>query len=195
MKLAVMVSGNGSNLQAIIDGIKTGYLAGIEISVVVSSNPTAYAVQRAKDHNIPTALVTKSEMVSVLRPIFLQVDLIVLAGFLLIIPDALLDLKPIINIHPSLLPFFGGKGMYGERVAEEILKSGMRISGPTVHFVTRDIDGGPIIMQKCLEVKDDDTVENLLERTHPLEHQALIETIKKLSENKYEIKGKRVVFP
>jgi len=194
MKLAVLVSGNGTNLQSIIDAIKGGYLSGVEISYVISSNPDAYALVRAKKEGIHTLVISKREMISVLRPIFNEVDLVVLAGFLWIIPEALLNIKPIINVHPSLLPFFGGKGMYGTKVSEAIINSGMKVSGTTVHMVTGDIDGGPIIMQRALEVRDDDTPESLLERTHPLEHKILVEAIKAMKEKKYKIEGRRVVF-
>jgi phosphoribosylglycinamide formyltransferase-1 len=182
MKLAVLVSGNGTNLQSIIDAIKGGYLSGVEISYVISSNPDAYALVRAKKEGIHTLVISKREMISVLRPIFNEVDLVVLAGFLWIIPEALLNIRPIINVHPSLLPFFGGKGMYGTKVSEAIINSGMKVSGTTVHMVTGDIDGGPIIMQRALEVRDDDTPESLLERTHPLEHKILVEAIKAMKE-------------
>ena len=195
MKLAVLVSGNGTNLQSIIDAIREGYISGVSISYVVSSSPDAYALKRAKQNGIRSVTVEKKRMVEFLGPIFEEVDLIVLAGFLWIIPEVLLSIKPIINVHPSLLPLFGGKGMYGTKVTEAALNSGMRISGSTVHLVTNDIDGGPIIMQRCLEVRDDDTPESLLERTHPLEHQILVEVIKQMSEKKYKIVGKRVIFP
>ena len=195
MKLAVLVSGNGTNLQSIIDAIREGYISGVSISYVVSSSPDAYALKRAEQNGIRSVTVEKKRMVEFLRPIFEEVDLIVLAGFLWIIPEVLLSIKPIINVHPSLLPLFGGKGMYGTKVTEAALNSGMRISGSTVHLVTNDIDGGPIIMQRCLEVRDDDTPESLLERTHPLEHQILVEVIKQMSEKKYKIVGKRVIFP
>ncbi|MCL5873816.1 MAG: phosphoribosylglycinamide formyltransferase [Candidatus Thermoplasmatota archaeon] len=195
MRLAVLVSGNGTNLQSIIDAIRERYIPKVEISFVVSSNSDAYALKRAEENGLRTVVVAKKELVSVLKPIFERVDLVVLAGFLWIIPDELLKIKPIINVHPSLLPLFGGKGMYGTRVSGAIIASGMRISGPTVHLVTNDIDGGPIIMQKCMEVRDDDTPESLLERTHPLEHQILVEAIKQMSEKKYKIVGKRVIFP
>ncbi len=195
MRLAVLVSGNGTNLQSIIDAIRERYIPKVEISFVVSSNSDAYALKRAEENGLRTVVVAKKELVSVLKPIFERVDLVVLAGFLWIIPDELLKIKPIINVHPSLLPLFGGKGMYGARVSGAIIASGMRISGPTVHLVTNDIDGGPIIMQKCMEVRDDDTPESLLERTHPLEHQILVEAIKQMSEKKYKIVGKRVIFP
>ena len=194
MKLAVLVSGNGTNLQSIIDSVEDGYLPKVQISHVVSSNPEAYALKRAEKKNINTIVIQKKDIISILKPIFEEVDLIVLAGFLWILPDELLNIRPIINVHPSLLPLFGGKGMYGTKVSSAILNSGMKISGPTVHLVTSDIDGGPIILQKCLEVRDDDTPESLLERTHPLEHQILIEAIKLMSEKEYKIERKRVIF-
>ena len=194
MKLAVLVSGNGTNLQSIIDSVYDGYLPKVQISYVVSSNPEAYALKRAEKKNINTIVIQKKDIISILKPIFEEVDLIVLAGFLWILPDELLNIRPIINVHPSLLPLFGGKGMYGTKVSNAILDSGMKVSGPTVHLVTSDIDGGPIILQKCLEVRDDDTPESLLERTHPLEHQILIEAIKLMSEKEYKIERKRVIF-
>ena len=194
MKLAVLVSGNGTNLQSIIDSVEDGYLPKVQISYVVSSNPEAYALKRAEKKNINTIVIQKKDIISILKPIFEEVDLIVLAGFLWILPDELLNIRPIINVHPSLLPLFGGKGMYGTKVSNAILNSGMKVSGPTVHLVTSDIDGGPIILQKCLEVRDDDTPESLLERTHPLEHQILIEAIKLMSEKEYKIERKRVIF-
>ncbi len=194
MKLAVLVSGNGTNLQSIIDAIASGYIPGVSISWVISSNPEAYALKRAENSGIPTRVIQKKEMVSALRPIFEEVDLVVLAGFLWIIPEVLLTIKPVINVHPSLLPLFGGKGMYGTRVSEAIINSGMKVAGPTVHLVTSDIDGGPIIIQKCIEVREDDTPGSLLERMHPLEHQILVEAIKQMSEKKYKIERKRVIF-
>jgi len=194
MKLAVLVSGNGTNLQSIIDSIDDGYLHKVQISYVVSSNPEAYALKRAERKNINTIVIQKEDIIPILKPIFEEVNLIVLAGFLWILPNELLNIRPIINVHPSLLPLFGGKGMYGTKVSSAILNSGMKVSGPTVHLVTNDIDGGPIVLQKCLEVRDDDTPESLLERTHPLEHLILAEAIKLMSEKKYKIERKRVIF-
>ena len=195
MKLAVLVSGNGTNLQSIIDAIKGGYLTDVEISYVVSSNPNALALRRAENNGIRTLTISRKNMLEELKKIFLQVDIVVLAGFLWIIPDDLLGIRPIINVHPSLLPLFGGKGMFGTKVTEAVIASGMKVSGATVHLVTRDIDGGEIILQKCIEVRDDDTPESLLERTHPLEHQILVEALRQMSEKKYKIVGKRVIFP
>jgi len=195
MKLAVLVSGNGTNLQSIIDAIKGGYLTDVEISYVVSSNPNALALRRAENNGIRTLTISRKNMLEELKKIFLQVDIVVLAGFLWIIPDYLLGIRPIINVHPSLLPLFGGKGMFGTKVTEAVIASGMKVSGATVHLVTRDIDGGEIILQKCMEVRDDDTPESLLERTHPLEHQIIVEALRQMSEKKYKIVGKRVIFP
>ncbi|MGC8562856.1 MAG: phosphoribosylglycinamide formyltransferase [Thermoplasmata archaeon] len=195
MKLAVLVSGNGTNLQSIIDAIQNGYLSNVNILYVVSSNPNAFALRRAENSGIRSLIINRKNMLEELKKIFLEVDLIVLAGFLWIIPDELLNIRPIINVHPSLLPLFGGKGMYGTKVTDAVLGSGMKISGATVHLVTKDIDGGQIILQQCLEVRDDDTPESLLERTHPLEHQILVEALKQMSEKQYKIVGKRVIFP
>jgi phosphoribosylglycinamide formyltransferase-1 len=195
MKLAVLASGNGTNLQAIIDAIKDGTLQGTSISYVVSDHPDSGAIGRAQKNNITTVIVRKGNMVGLLKPIFEEVDLVVLAGFLKILPMELLGIRPIINIHPSLLPFFGGKGMYGLNVHEEVLKSGMKVTGATVHFVTEDIDGGPIIMQKCMQVEDHDTPESLQERIHHVEHEILIQCIRELRNKNYKIVGKRVIFP
>lgn len=194
MKLAVLASGNGTNLQAIIDAVKDGILEGVSISYVISDNPAAGALDRAKKNDIRTVVIKKGEIVSVLEPIFREVDLIVLAGFLKIIPDELLNIKPIINIHPSLLPLFGGRGMYGLRVHDEVIRSGMKVTGPTVHLVTADVDGGPIIMQKCMEVRDDDTPASLQERIHVLEHEILVESIKRMSKQSYKIIGRKIIF-
>ena len=195
MKLAVLVSGNGTNLQSIIDAIQNGYLSNVNILYVVSSNPNAFALRRAENSGIRSLIINRKNMTEELKKIFLEVDLIVLAGFLWVIPDDLLGIKPIINVHPSLLPLFGGRGMYGTKVTEAVIASGMKVSGATVHLVTKDIDGGEIILQKCMEVRDDDTPESLLERTHPLEHQIIVEALRQMSEKKYKIVGKRVIFP
>ncbi|MEM0130464.1 MAG: phosphoribosylglycinamide formyltransferase [Thermoplasmatales archaeon] len=194
MRLAVLVSGEGTNLQAIIDAIESGYLRNISISFVVSSNPSAHALARAEKHNIRSIVVKKEEMVSALLPIFKDVDLVVLAGFLWIIPPSLLGLRPILNVHPSLLPLFGGKGMYGEKVTAEVLKSGMKVTGVTVHLVTEKVDAGPIVLQKCAEVGDNESPSSLLEKMHPIEHSLLIQAIELFSKKKYKIEGNRVLF-
>lgn len=194
MKLAVLASGEGTNLQAIIDSINIGYLKNVTIRYLVSDKADARAVKRAKDNNITVIIINKKDMVDKLRMVFREVDLVVLAGFLKIIPPELIGEKLIINLHPSLLPLFGGKGMYGLKVHEEVIKSGMKVSGCTVHIVTESIDNGPIIIQKCIDVRDDDTPESLQERIHELEHEAMVEAIKKLEENNYKIVNNKIIF-
>ncbi len=194
MRLAVLASGEGTNLQAIIDSIKSGYLKNISIEYVVSDKINSKALKRANDNNIRTLVINNNNFVQKMEEVFNEVDLVVLAGFLKIIPKELIGKKIMINLHPSLLPLFGGKGMYGLRVHEEVLKSGMKVSGCTVHIVTEEVDGGPIILQKCLEIRDDDTPETLQERIHELEHKAIVEAIKLLNDNKYNILKNKVIF-
>ena len=192
--MAVLVSGEGTNLQAIIDAIDSGAIRGVTVDCVASSRPEAHAVQRAKNYGIATVILKKKELTDQLLEIFRKVDLVVLAGFLWILPPEVLGVRPIINVHPSLLPLFGGKGMYGERVTEEVLKSGMKVTGVTVHLVTEDVDAGPIILQECVRINEDDTPSTLLERMHPIEHELIVKAIKLFSEKKYKIEGKRVIF-
>ncbi len=194
MRLAVLASGEGTNLQAIIDSIKSGYLKNISIEYVVSDKINSKALKRANDNNIRTLVINNNNFVQKMEEVFNEVDLVVLAGFLKIIPKELIGKKIMINLHPSLLPLFGGKGMFGLRVHEEVLKSGMKVSGCTVHIVTEEVDGGPIILQKCLEIRDDDTPETLQERIHELEHKAIVEAIKLLNDNKYNILKNKVIF-
>ncbi len=192
--MAVLVSGEGTNLQAIIDSIDSGYLRETEIDCVVSDRENIGAIERARRRSIPVIIVNRSNMLSILSPIFQKVDLVVLAGFLKILPSELVKLKPVINIHPSLLPLFGGKGMYGLKVHEEVIRSGMKVSGCTIHLVTEDVDGGPIIAQKCVTVESTDNPESLQQKIHPLEHQLLVETIKNFGEKKFVINNKKLIF-
>lgn len=167
LKLVVLVSGGGTNLQAIIDGIADGSIPNTEIIAVISNNKNAYALQRAKDHNIAAACVSPKDFAD--RAAFNQAllekiksyepDLIVLAGCLVVIPEIMVDAYPnkIINIHPSLIPAFCGTGYYGLKVHEGVLKRGVKVTGATVHFVDKGTDTGPIIIQKAVEVQQDDT--------------------------------------
>ena len=171
LKIAVLVSGGGTNLQAIIDAIASGKITNTEISVVISNNPNAYALERAKKAGIQTeVLVPKTfENRDAFNKQLLQtiqsysVGAIVLAGCLLTIPDILVQCYPekIVNIHPSLIPAFCGEGYYGLKVHEAVLKRGCKVTGATVHFVDSGLDTGPIIMQKAVAVKEDDTPEKL----------------------------------
>ncbi len=174
LKIGVLVSGGGTNLQAIIDSIENGTIRNAEIVTVAASNPDAYALKRADKHGIPSTAISRKDFDS-LEKFDLAicehmkscgVELIVMAGFLSIIGENLLNEYEgrIINIHPSLIPSFCGKGYYGLRVHEAALERGVKITGATVHFVNEIPDGGPIIIQKAVDVKDGDTPETLQKR-------------------------------
>ena len=174
IKIAVFVSGGGTNLQALIDKQKSGVVSSGEISLVVSNNPDAFALERAKKAGIKTAVVSKKECGSQEKFEDMLIDLleengielIVLAGFMSILSERFTSKYPkrIINIHPSLIPSFCGKGFYGLHVHEAALEYGVKITGATVHFVNEIPDGGEIIMQKAVEVEDGDTPEVLQKR-------------------------------
>lgn len=174
LRLAVCVSGGGTNLQAIIDSIKSGKLQDTQIVKVISNNPNAYALERAKKEGIEAVCVSPKTYEN--REAFNEAlleslneanpDLIVLAGFLVVIPEIVIKAYrgKIINIHPSLIPSFCGTGYYGLKVHEAALKRGVKITGATVHYVDEGTDTGPIIMQKAVEVKEGDTPEILQRR-------------------------------
>jgi phosphoribosylglycinamide formyltransferase-1 len=174
LKLAVLVSGGGTNLQAIIDAIAEGRITNAKIAVVISNNPNAYALERAKKHNIPAACVSPKSFETresfnreLLRSIqAYEADLVVLAGCLVVIPEIMVKAYPnrIINIHPSLIPAFCGTGYYGLKVHEGVLERGVKVTGATVHFVDEGTDTGPIILQKAVEVLPEDTPKSLQQR-------------------------------
>mgnify|MGYP004660420465 CR=1 FL=1 len=174
LKLAVCVSGGGTNLQAIMDAIDNGTITNVRIEVVISNNKNAYALERAKKHGIQSVCISPKDYESreafnqdfLARLDSYQVDLVVLAGFLVVIPEAMIKSyrNRIINIHPSLIPSFCGTGYYGLKVHEGVLNRGVKVTGATVHFVDEGTDTGPIILQKAVEVKQDDTPEVLQRR-------------------------------
>lgn len=174
LRAAVLVSGGGTNLQALIDAVRDGCVRNTELICVISNNPGAYALKRAETAGIPCETISPKDYPDrdafddalTERLISLKPGLIVLAGCLLKIPPALIAAFPnrIINIHPALIPAFSGKGYYGLRVHEAALKRGVRVSGATVHFVNDELDGGPIILQKAVTVLEDDTPEVLQRR-------------------------------
>lgn len=174
LKIAVLVSGGGTNLQAIMDAIDAGTIRDTEISLVLSNNEGAYAIERARKKGVRAEVLSPKnfETRNAFNEALLRriqeagVDLIVLAGFLCQIPDAMIDAYPnrIINIHPSLIPSFCGKGFYGLKVHEAALARGVKVSGATVHFVDKGTDTGPIILQKAVEVQDGDTPKVLQRR-------------------------------
>lgn len=174
LKIGVMVSGGGTNLQAILDAIDNGQLKDVEVKVVISNNSGAYALERAKKHGIeavclsPKSFESREEFNDALleKVDEYSLDLIVLAGFLVAIPAAMIRKYPnkIINIHPSLIPSFCGVGYYGLKVHEAALARGVKLTGATVHFVDEGMDSGPIILQKAVEVLPGDTPEILQRR-------------------------------
>lgn len=174
LNVVVLVSGGGTNLQAVIDAAESGTLTNVKISGVISNNKNAYALERAKKHGIESRCVSPKDYAS--REEFnvrfleavdeMKPDLIVLAGFLVVIPPAMTEKyrNRIINIHPSLIPSFCGTGYYGLKVHEAALKRGVKVVGATVHFVDEGTDTGPIILQKAVEVQPGDTPEALQRR-------------------------------
>ena len=177
-KIAVLVSGGGTNLQALINAQKKGVIQSGEIVLVVSNNANAYALKRAEKANISTAVVLKKDCASQeefenkIKTILSEnkIDLIVLAGFMSILSESFTSAYPnrILNVHPSLIPSFCGKGFYGLRVHEAALEKGVKVTGATVHFVNEIPDGGEIILQKAVEIKEDDTPETLQKRVMKL---------------------------
>jgi phosphoribosylglycinamide formyltransferase-1 len=196
LKLGVLISGNGSNLQSIIDHIEKGSLTAV-IKIVISNNPNAYGITRAKKHGIPFVVLKNGdfknkeefdlELIRILES--KCVDLVILAGFMRIISPTILKAFPqkIMNIHPALLPSF--PGIHGQKQA---LEYGVKISGCTVHFVDEGVDTGPIIMQKAVQVFDDDTEETLAARILTDEHRIYPQAIQLFAEGKIEIKGRKI---
>ena len=173
-RVAVLVSGSGTNLQAIIDAHRAGKIADCELALVLSSNPGAYALERAKNAGIPTLVLDKKTMPD--RPAYThalteallgaKIDLIVLAGFMYILSPEFIAAFPnrILNVHPALIPSFCGDGFYGLHVHEAALAKGVKVTGATVHFVNEICDGGPIVLQKAVEVREGDTPQLLQRR-------------------------------
>ena len=197
LRVGVLVSGGGTNLQSIIDHVEDGRLRNVSLEVVISNNPGVYALTRAKNHGIPALCVSPRDYPS--REEFHQdllrvlesyhLDLIVLAGYLVTIPPEMVERYPnqIINIHPSLIPSFCGKGYYGLKVHEAALKRGVKVSGATVHFVDAGTDTGPILLQKAVEVKEGDTPEILQRRImEEAEWKILPQAIQMMADRKTE---------
>jgi phosphoribosylglycinamide formyltransferase-1 len=201
IRIAVLASGRGTNLQAIIDATESGYIPG-RVIVVISDKRDAYALERARKHGIealfldPSSCSSRDEYDKLLGDEIERrgADLICLAGFMRILSPSFISRfrNRIMNIHPALLPSFGGVGMYGERVHKAVLDYGVKITGCTVHFVTEDVDGGPIIIQEAVPVLDDDTPETLAKRVLEHEHRIYPEAIKLFAEGRLEIVGRRV---
>jgi len=202
LKVGILVSGGGTNLQAIIDGILNQDIKNVEIVTVVSNRKKAYALERAKKHGISTGWIspltyeTREAFDQALIDHFqaLEVDLVVLAGYLVVLGSRFIHAyrNRIINVHPSLIPAFSGDGFYGLRVHEAALDRGVKVSGATIHFVDEGTDTGPIIAQKTVEVLDTDTAETLQKRImEEAEWQLLPKVINRIALDQLEvIKGK-----
>lgn len=201
IRVGVLVSGRGTNLQAIIDACAAGWV-GAEVVVVISNNPDAPALDRARRHGIPAVAVDhrrfpsreafEDAMLEVLRAH--RVDLVCQAGFMRILTGHFVShyRGRIMNIHPALLPAFGGKGMFGEHVHQAVLESGTRVSGCTIHFVNETVDGGPIILQAVVPVMDDDTLETLAARIAREEHTLYPLAIHLFARGRLIVEGRRV---
>lgn len=203
VKIGVLISGSGTNLQALIDNIEKGLING-EISIVISDKKDAFGIQRAKKHGINAVEIDKKNFAD--KNIFMKaimdelekhhVELVVLAGFLSILSEDFIEKfrNRIINIHPSLIPAFCGKGYYGQRVHKAALDYGVKVSGATVHFVDEEADTGPIILQEAVKVEDDDTPESLAARILKVEHKLLPQAVKLYCEGRLTIEGRKVII-
>ena len=204
-KIAVLVSGGGTNLQALIDAEKRGELGGGQIVAVISSKHGAYALERAKNAGINGYVLPRKEfasnqamtlaLVKLLKD--LQIDLVVLAGCMIIFTQELVDAYPnaIMNVHPALIPSFCGQGYYGLRVHEEALRYGVKVSGATVHFVSAECDGGPIIAQKAVAVCEGDTPEMLQRRImEEAEWKLLPEAVSLFCQGRLSVEGRNVII-
>jgi len=203
LRIAALVSGGGTNLQAIIDSIEQGKITNTKIEVVISNKKNVYALERAQKYGIPTAVISPKDYDN--REDFNQtlletiesykVDLVVLAGYLVILPEVLIQRykNKIINVHPSLIPSFCGTGYYGLKVHEAVLERGIKITGATVHFVDEGTDTGPIILQKTVQVLEDDSPELLQRRVmEEAEWNILPEAINLIANGRLQIKNNRV---
>ena len=204
-RIAVLVSGGGTNLQALIDAQQKNELGGGEIIAVISSKEGAYALERAAKAGIPGFVVPRKSFDSnramtqavVAKLQELQVDLVVLAGFMVIFTEELINAYPnaIMNVHPALIPSFCGKGFYGLHVHEAALEYGVKLSGATVHFVSEECDGGPIIAQKAVEVLENDTPETLQKRImEQAEWKLLPQAVSLFCQGRLSVEGRHVII-
>ncbi len=202
-KIAVLVSGGGTNLQALIDAQHRGEITGGEIALVVSSSPTAYALERAAKAGIDSIVVNKADYTDrheMTRALVAQlqersIDLVVFAGFMYILTEEITQAfrNRMMNVHPALIPSFCGEGYYGLHVHEKALEYGVKLSGATVHFVSEECDGGPIILQKAVPVEEGDTPETLQRRImEQAEWKILPEAVSLFCQNRLHVEGRIV---
>lgn len=192
LNIAVCVSGGGTDLQSIIDACEAGKING-EIRLVISNRKKAYGLERARLHGIQAEWI-KDEDEILKRFEEEKIDVVVLAGYLAIVGDKLIEQykNRIINIHPSLIPSFCGPGFYGMHVHEAVFKRGVKVSGATVHFVTGEVDGGPIILQRAVDISDLETPEDIQARVLEIEHEILPEGVALYCEGRVSVENERV---
>lgn len=192
LNIAVCVSGGGTDLQSIIDACEAGKING-QIRLVISNRKKAYGLERARLHGIQAEWI-KDEDEILKRFEEEEIDVVVLAGYLAIVGDKLLEQykNRIINIHPSLIPSFCGPGFYGMHVHEAVFKRGVKVSGATVHFVTGEVDGGPIILQRAVYISDLETPEDIQARVLEIEHEILPEAVALYCEGRVSVENERV---
>ena len=192
LNIAVCVSGGGTDLQSIIDACEAGKING-QIRLVISNRKKAYGLERARLHGIQAEWI-KDEDVILKRFEEEKIDVVVLAGYLAIVGDKLIEQykNRIINIHPSLIPSFCGPGFYGMHVHEAVFKRGVKVSGATVHFVTGEVDGGPIILQRAVDISDLETPEDIQARVLEIEHEILPEAVALYCEGSVYVENERV---
>ena len=202
-RIAVLVSGGGTNLQALIDAQERGEIVGGKLSLVISSNPNAYALERAAKAGIPHCVVARksypsNQAMTVALTEKLKearIDLVVLAGFMVILTGEMVQAYPnaILNVHPALIPSFAGPGCYGLHVHEKALEYGVKLTGATVHFVSEECDGGPIVSQKAVEVLPDDTPELLQRRVmEQCEWKLLPQAVSLFCQDRLKVEGRTV---
>jgi len=199
--LGIFASGRGSNFEAILEAIREGRLDA-EARLLLSDKRDAGALSVAKNYGVPTAVVSKTDFTS--RELFVEamlstlkdhgVDFIALAGYMKKVPDEVISAyrNRIVNIHPALLPAFGGKGMYGHHVHQAVLDQGCKVTGVTVHIVDEAYDHGPIVAQRCVQVEEGDTSESLAARVLKTEHKMYAEALQLFAERRVEVRGNRV---
>ena len=192
LNIAVCVSGGGTDLQSIIDACEAGKING-QIRLVISNRKKAYGLERARLHGIQAEWI-KDEDEILKRFEEEKIDVVVLAGYLAIVGDKLIEQykNRIINIHPSLIPSFCGPGFYGMHVHEAVFKRGVKVSGATVHFVTGEVDGGPIILQRAVDISDLETPEDIQARVLEIEHEILPEAVALYCEGRVSVENERV---
>ncbi|WP_276876871.1 phosphoribosylglycinamide formyltransferase [Anaerococcus hydrogenalis] len=190
--IAILISGSGTNLQAIINSCEKKEING-QISIVISNKHDAYGLERAKKSSIKIMVCTDNDLLlNILKKE--KIDLVVLAGYLKILPQSIIDQyeSKIINIHPSLIPSFCGMGFYGRRVHEKVFEKGVKFTGATTHFVTKDADAGPIIYQEIVKIDQDDTIDEIAKNVLEKEHEILTKSVRDFCDDLFYIKDNKV---